>query len=59
MVRVDAAYAVHNNMRSHTGGTASFGTGVIMCKSTKQKLDTKSLIELEVAGASNYIPDVN
>ena len=33
--RVDAAYAVHHNMRSHMGGTMSFGTGVIHSKSLK------------------------
>ena len=29
---VDAAYGVHHDMKSHTGGVISLGRGVIMCK---------------------------
>ena len=53
---VDASYAVHPDMRSHTGGVISFGTGGIICKSSKQKLNTKSSTEAELIGASDYIP---
>ena len=53
---VDAAYAVHPDMRSHTGGAVSMGTGAFMCKSTKQKLNTKSSTEAEVVGASDFLP---
>ena len=53
---IDAAYAVHPNMRSHTGGTMSMGLGVIHCKSSKQKLNTKSSTEAEVVGTSDYVP---
>ena len=53
---VDAAYAVHPDMKSHTGGFVSLGTGAIMCKSTKQKLNTKSSTEAEVVGASDFLP---
>ena len=53
---VDASYAVHPDMKSHTGGVMSFGTGGFICKSTKQKLNTKSSTEAEVVGASNYLP---
>jgi Reverse transcriptase (RNA-dependent DNA polymerase) len=52
----DASYAVHPDMRSHTGGAISLGTGAIMCKSTKQKLNTKSSTEAEVVGASDFLP---
>jgi hypothetical protein len=41
MTWVDAAFAVHPDMKSHTGGVISFGRGGIVCKSTKQKLNTK------------------
>jgi hypothetical protein len=54
---VDASYTVHEDMKSHTGGTISFGTGTVMCKSTKQKLNTKSSTEAEVVGTSDYIPN--
>ena len=53
---IDAAYAVHPNMRSHTGGTMSMGLGVLHCKSSKQKLNTKSSTEAEVVGTSDYVP---
>ena len=54
---VDAAYAVHDDMRSHTGGCVSLGRGVFMPKSTKQKLTTKSSTEAELVGASDYLPN--
>ena len=53
---VDAAYAVHHDMKSHTGGVMSFGTGVLNGKSAKQKLNTKSSTEAELVGASDYMP---
>ena len=53
---VDAAYAVHEDMKSHTGGAVSMGRGAIMCKSIKQKLNTKSSTEAEVVGASDFLP---
>ena len=53
---IDAAYAVHDNMRSHTGGIISFGRGSLHAKSSKQKLNTKSSTEAEVVGLSEYLP---
>ena len=44
-------------MRSHTGGVISFGTGGVVCKSSKQKLNTKSSTEAELIGASDYLPN--
>ena len=34
----------------------SFGTGALVCKSSKQKLNTKSSTEAELVGASDYLP---
>jgi hypothetical protein len=53
---VDASYAVHQDMTSHMGGVVSLGQGALMCKSSKQKLNTKSSTEAELLGASNYLP---
>ena len=39
---VDASYAVHPDMKSYTGGCISFGIGVLLAMSAKQKLNTKS-----------------
>mmetsp|Transcript_26947 Transcript_26947/g.39877 ORF Transcript_26947/g.39877 Transcript_26947/m.39877 type:complete len:422 (-) Transcript_26947:45-1310(-) len=53
---VDAAYAVHVNMHSHTGGCMSFGLGTLHARSSKQKLNTKSSTEAELVGVSDYLP---
>ena len=55
---VDASYAVHPDFKSHTGGVISLGRGGLVCKSSKQKLNTKSSTEAELVGASNYLPNI-
>jgi Reverse transcriptase (RNA-dependent DNA polymerase) len=54
---VDASFAVHGDMRSHTGGVISFGRGGLICKSKKQSINTKSSTEAELVGASDYLPN--
>ena len=56
MTWVDASYAIHDNMRSHTGGMMSFGIGALHTKSTRQKLNTKSSTEAELVVVSEYLP---
>jgi hypothetical protein len=53
---VDASYAVHQDMKSHTGGVISFGRGAALSKCSKQKLNVKSSTEAELVGASDYLP---
>jgi len=53
---VDASYAVHHDMRGHTGGVLTLGKGIVQDKASKQKLNTKSSTESELVGASDYIP---
>ena len=53
----DVSFAVHNDMRSHTGGATTFGKGIVMPKSTKQTLNTRSTTESEIVGTSDYLPD--
>ena len=53
---IDAAYAVHDNMRGHTGGVISMGYGIIHGRSGMQKINTKSSTESELVGVSKYIP---
>jgi hypothetical protein len=53
---VDAAYALHDDMKSHTGGVIMMGKGVLYAKSSKQKLNTKSSTEAELIGASDFLP---
>ena len=54
---IDASYAIHSDMKSHTGGAISLGRRAVMSKLSKQKLNTKSSTEAKVVGASNYVPN--
>ena len=51
---VNASYAVHPNTRLHTRGAISFGKGIILSRSSKQKLNTKSSMEAELVAVSDY-----
>ena len=51
----DASYAIHMDMKGHTGGATSFGHGVTHSKSSKQKMNSKSSTEAEIVAASDYL----
>jgi hypothetical protein len=53
---VDASFAIHPDMRSHTGGMISYGLGGIACKTTKQKSTMRSSTHAEMVGVSDYLP---
>ena len=53
---VDAAFAVHPNMRGHTGGGLTMGRGCRIVSSTKQKLNTRSSTESELVGVDEMMP---
>ena len=53
---VDASYAVHEDMKSHTGGTTSLGVGTVSSKSSAQRLNVKSATEAELVAMSEYLP---
>ena len=53
---IDASHAVHENMRSHTGGIMSMDLVLIHGKSCSQTLKTKSLTVSELVGVSEYLP---
>jgi len=55
IVMINSAHAVHNDMRGHTGGVISFGTGIIDQKSSK-KVNIRSSTETEHVGTSEYLP---
>ena len=55
-VWIDDSHAIHENMRGHTGGAMSMGIGTIHCKSSKQKINTRSTTESELVGVSEYLP---
>jgi hypothetical protein len=53
---VDAAFGVHRDMKSHTGGTMSLGKGSAYSTSLRQKLNTTSSTEAEVVGVADVMP---
>jgi hypothetical protein len=55
---VDAACAVHRDMKSHAGGAMSLGRGVICGTSKEKKLKTKSSSEAELVGADDVMPQM-
>ena len=52
---VDASYALHEDMRSHTGACVSLGNGMISSYSKKQKVNTRSSTEVELIGVDDMI----
>jgi hypothetical protein len=55
---VDASFAVHPDMKSHTGGAMTLGKGVIYGTSTRQKINTKSSTEAELVGVNDLMPQI-
>ena len=53
---IDATYGVHKDMRSHTGSASTLGYGVFSSVSSKQKLNTTSLMTSELIGIADYLP---
>ena len=55
---VDASFAIHKDMRSHTGAVLTLGQGALLAMSIKQKINTKSSTEAELVGvddAMNFV----
>ena len=55
---VDGAFAVHNDMKSHTGAIMSMGSGAVVGISTKQKLNTTSSTKAELVAVNDAMPMV-
>jgi hypothetical protein len=55
---IDAAFAVHADMRSHTGAMLSLGKGAVLSDSTKQKANARSSTEAELNGIDDKISKV-
>ena len=49
---VDASFAVHPDMKSHTGLCISLGTGIFYAKSTGQKINTTSSCQAELVAVA-------
>ena len=50
---VDAAFAVHQDFKSHMGGAMTFRQGAVQNISRKQKLNTKSSTDAELVAADD------
>lgn len=55
---LDASFAVHGDMRSHTGTCMSLGRGSTQSVSTKQKVNTRSSTEAELVSVDDVISKV-
>ena len=55
---IDASYAVHDDMKGHTGAALSLGKGGIYSGSWKQRLVARSSTESELIGVYDVLPQV-
>ncbi len=55
---VDTSFAMHPDMRGHTGGAMTMGRGFPLDKSTKHKLNTRSSAESEIVAVGDLIPQI-
>jgi hypothetical protein len=54
---MDAAFATHHDMQSHTGGYITMGKDApVYASSKRQKLNTKSSTEAELVGEVDFLP---
>jgi hypothetical protein len=54
-IYVDASYAVHGDMKSHSGMIITLGTGSVECQSTKQKMVVKSSCHAELVAVTDKV----
>lgn len=55
---IDGSYASHSDMRGQSGAVLMAGDCVVLFKSNKQKVNTRSLTETEVIAIDNALPNV-
>jgi hypothetical protein len=55
---INASYAVHMDMKSHTSGLMSLGKGSVYSVSVKQKLVTQSSTKAEVVAVHDVLPQM-
>ena len=53
---VDGSYEVCHTMKRQTEGAIYMGLGVTNCRSSNQKLNTKSSTKSELVNVSDYVP---
>ena len=52
---VDSSFAVHKDMRSHTGAVMTLGHGAVVSDSTKQKVNARSSTESKMVAVDDTI----
>jgi hypothetical protein len=55
---VDESFAVHPNMRGHSGGGLYLGRAFTIASSTKKKLNTPICTETEIVGADDFMSTI-
>ena len=55
---VDAEFAVHHDMKSHTSGMVSMGRVALYSASNNQKLNTKILTKAELVGVDDLMSQI-
>ena len=55
---VDASFGVHPDMKGHTGGTLTMGSGSIYSFSSAQKIVARSSTESELIGVHDLLPQM-
>jgi len=55
---VDAAFAVHKDMKSHMGAIMTMGSGAVISLSTKQKVNARSSTEAELVAVDDVIAKI-
>ena len=55
---IDGAFAVHPDMKSHTGAYMTFGKGMVNGTSSAQKINTTSSTEAEVVAVHDNMPAI-
>jgi hypothetical protein len=55
---IDGAFAVHEDMHSHTGSFMTFGRGMMNGNSTKQKINTTNSTEAAVVAVHDTLPSI-
>lgn len=55
---VDAAFAVHGDLKSHTGAVMTLGKGAVVGDSTKQKVNSRSSTESELVAVDDKISKI-
>ena len=52
----DSSFALHDDMKSHSGGFGTLGKGAFYATSTNQKLNTTTSTESEVVAVAEILP---